>query len=198
MADDDAATIRAVLDGDIDRFAALVDKYQGQAIRLAFSLLGNYADAQDASQDAFVSAYRALGRFRGGAAFSTWLYRIVINECRDLWRRRARRPVMALEAGSRPDEDGASGLFQVDAPASGADPGQALQQRELALVLSSAIAALPDRQRAAFALHHLHGCTLEETAAAMGCRLGTAKAHLFRATERLQRHLAPWVAHGGG
>ncbi|MBI2496080.1 MAG: sigma-70 family RNA polymerase sigma factor [Candidatus Omnitrophica bacterium] len=81
--EEEEEVIQAVLRGDVDRYAELVDKYQAWARRVAFSLLGNYEDARDASQEAFVSAYRSLGRFRASAAFSTWLYRIVVNECKD-------------------------------------------------------------------------------------------------------------------
>lgn len=193
MADSDAGTIQAVLDGDVDRYAELVDKYQGPALRLAFSLLGNDEDAKDASQEAFVSAYRSLGRFRGGAKFSTWLYRIIVNVCHDLRRRRSRQPVAASGLGTMdPARDGVDFFDHVDDPA--ASPSDQLDNRELSRRLSGAIEALPMRQRTAFTLHHLHGLALEEVAAVMRCRLGTVKSHVFRATERLRAILTPWVA----
>lgn len=194
MAEADADAIAAVLDGDVERYAALVDKYQEPAIRLAFSVLGNYEDARDVSQEAFVSAYRSLGRFRGGAKFSTWLYRIVLNECKDARKRRARRPVAVAIVGEPDvDHDAGDGLF-VDPADPGGDPSDRLEQRELAGRLSLAIGGLPMNQRAAFLLHHVHGLPLDETAAVMGCRLGTVKAHVFRATAALRARLAPWLA----
>ncbi|MBI3321455.1 MAG: sigma-70 family RNA polymerase sigma factor [Candidatus Omnitrophica bacterium] len=197
MAGSDAETIQAVLRGDVDRYAELVDQYQGQAIRLAFSLLGNYEDAKDASQEAFVSAYRSLGQFRGGAKFSTWLYRIVVNECKDVYRRRARQPVASVsvgDPGAESQED--SGLFiEVDDPAAG--PDEQAEQRELSQRLSRTIALLPMKQRTAFLLHHVHGLPLEEVAQVMGCRAGTVKSHVFRATEHLRNDLAPWLKQEG-
>jgi len=197
MADCDAEAIRAVLNGDAERYAELVDRYQGPALRLAFSFLGNYEDARDVSQEAFVSAYQALGRFRASAKFSTWLYRIVINECKDAYKRRARQPMAASGLGG-PDseEDAGDGLF-ADAADPGAGPGDQLVARELSLALSAAIRDLPAQQQTAFFLHHVHGLPLEEAAGVMGCRVGTVKAHVFRATERLRVRLARWVNEEG-
>jgi len=188
MADDDAQVIRAVLDGDIDRYAALVDKYQARALRIAFSLLGNSEDARDASQEAFVSAYRSLARFRGDAQFSTWLYRIVVNACKDAYRRRARQPAAAGLGGS--SEDGEA-LFEIaDASRS---PQDALVQREASRRLSAAIDQLPLQQRTAFVLHHVHGLPLAAVAKVMACRVGTVKSHVFRASASLRARLNGWM-----
>jgi len=193
MADRDTDTIHAVLAGDVDRYAELVDRYQAPALRLAFSLLGNYEDAKDASQEAFVNAYRALGRFRGRAKFSTWLYRIVVNKCKDLYKRRARRPELAGSM-SLPGGDGEPVDFFEAVPDPGAGPGEQLANQELSRQLSRAIGELPMKQRTAFALHHVHGLPLDEVAAVMRCRTGTVKSHIFRATTRLRTVLSPRLA----
>ena len=198
MAGSDAETIQAVLNGDVDRYAELVDKYQGPAIRLAFSFVGNNEDAKDVSQEAFVSAYRSLGRFRQGAKFSTWLYRIIVNECKDAYKRRARQPVAIARVGGEPDLEASEGtdLF-IDVADPTASPSDQLANRELAHQLSGAISRLPMKQRTAFVLHHLHGLPLEEVAGVMRCRLGTVKSHLFRATEQLRKQLSDWLPQGG-
>ncbi|MDP3703533.1 MAG: RNA polymerase sigma factor [Candidatus Omnitrophota bacterium] len=188
----DDQTIQAVLDGDADRFAELVDRYQEQTLKLAFSLLGNYEDAKDASQEAFVSAYRSLRRFRGGAKFSTWLFRMVVNVCKDVYKRRARLPVVVAGVGEPrrrrgepdPDVDGAGLFVDVEDPA--ASPSDQLANRELGHRLSAAITGLPMKQRTAFLLHHVHGLPLAEVASVMHCRLGTVKSHIFRATDHLK------------
>jgi RNA polymerase sigma-70 factor (ECF subfamily) len=198
MRDSDDRTVRAVLAGDVDRYAELVEQYQGSAIRLAFSLLGNYEDARDVSQEAFVRAYRSLGRFRGACAFSTWLFRIVINACKDARRQRARRPaIVGRVAAHPPDEEPAGGLF-VEVADPGRDPSEEASDRELARQLSQAIGALPFQQRSALVLHHIHGLAIEETAMVMGCRAGTVKSHLFRAARTLRRRLAPWWSDATG
>ena len=194
MAGSDVEIIQAVLNGDVDRYADLVDTYQEGALKVAFSMLGNYEDAKDASQEAFVSAYRGLGRFRGGAKFSTWLYRIVVNECKDVYKRRARQPVVVASVGSprqwrgEPDPD-RNGVLFVDVEDPAASPSDQLANRELAHRLSAAIGSLPMKQRTAFLLHHVHGLPLEEVASVMRCRLGTVKSHIFRATRHLQEAL---------
>jgi len=193
MADSDAEIIQAVLQGDVDRYAALVDKYQGPAHRLAFSLLGNSEDAKDASQEAFVNAYRSLARFRGRAAFSTWLYRIVVNECKDAQKRSARQPLVVASVDQSNGHPHDETIFvDVDDPT--ANPGDQVETLELSRRLSGTIGSLPMKQRTAFVLHHLHGLTLEEVACVMRCRIGTVKSHVFRATERLRAQLAPWLA----
>ncbi|MBI3318976.1 MAG: RNA polymerase sigma factor [Candidatus Omnitrophica bacterium] len=193
MAGSDTEIIQAVLQGDVDRFAELVDKYQGLVFRVALSFLGHHEDAKDASQEAFVSAYRSLRRFRGGATFSTWLYRIVVNECKDTFKRRSRQPAVAATVDQPdPRRDVDEGLFiDVDDPT--ANPSDQLANRELSQRLSQAIGALPMKQQRAFALHHLHGLTLEEVAGIMQCRVGTVKSHVFRATESLRMQLTPWL-----
>ena len=194
MAQSDAETIRAVLDGDVDRYAELVGKYQGQALRLAFSLLGNCEDAKDVSQEAFINAYRSLGQFRGGAKFSTWLYRVVVNECKDAYKRRARQPMVVAGVGEpAPDAGDEASLFMVDVEDPTANPSDAATNQELSLRLSQAIGALPMKQRTAFLLHYVHGLPLDEVAGVMACRIGTVKSHIFRATEALRIALTPWL-----
>lgn len=193
MSGNDEAIIQAVVQGDVDRYAELVDKYQGPVLRVAYSLLGNHEDARDVAQEAFVNAYRSLGRFRGGSQFSTWLYRIVVNECKDVHRRRARQPAVVASVGE-PEEsvNGRTIFVDVDDPSAG--PRDQMANHELSRRLSGSIEALPMQQRTAFALHHLHGLTLEEVATVMRCRVGTVKSHVFRATEQLRIQLRPWLA----
>lgn len=198
MPNPDAEAIQAVLQGDVDRFAELVDRHQAQAQRIAFSFLGNYDDAKDISQEAFVNAFRSLRRFRGKARFSTWFYRIVINECKDAQRRRFRQPAIAARVHPvEPEDSGAeAGLF-IDVPDDSAGPGDWAQNRELSRQLSVAIRSLPMTQQTVFLLHHVHGYSLEEAAEVMDCRVGTVKSHLFRATERLKTLLSPALKQEG-
>lgn len=198
MASQDAEAIQAVLEGDVNRFAELVDRYQAQAQRVAFSFLGNYDDAKDISQEAFVNAFRSLRRFRGKARFSTWLYRIVINECKDAQKQRARQPAIAARIGPVEAElpEAETGLF-VDVPDAAANPGEQAQSRELSRQLSHAIRGLPMTQQTVFLLHHVHGCSLEEVAEVLDCRVGTVKSHLFRATDRLKTLLRPMLEREG-
>lgn len=176
--DGDPEIIHAVLQGEIDRYGDLVSKYQLSAWKLAYGFVGNFEDARDISQNGFVKGYRHLRSFGGRAKFSTWLYRIIANECKDFLRRKNREP-------EREDPS----LF--DAPDPSPDPREAAFQKELAMKMGRALTRLSLKQRTAFILHHLHGLPQEEVAQVMGCRTGTVKAHLFRARETLRAIIEP-------
>lgn len=197
MADPEAVIIAAVLAGNTERYAELVNAYQAQAIRIAFSFLGNHEDARDAAQEAFVNAFRGLSRFRQGAKFSTWLYRIIINACKDARRKHLRQPrILATVGDGAQVEVDEGGIFMdLEDPAAG--PAVLLQQQELSRHLTGAIVQLPEKQQQAFVLHHLHGFSLEDVAGIMNCRLGTVKSHIFRAMACLRQTLAPWVQTEG-
>lgn len=186
----DVEVIEAVLRGEADRYAELVIRYQTAAWTLAYRFVGNWEDAKELSQNGFIKAYQHLRRFRRRAAFSTWLYRIIVNECKDFFKRKARRPAM-VSLGSDPADDDPV-LFEAADPSG--DPGTALADRELAKQMSTAIEGLPMKQHEAFVLHHLQGLSLEEAARVMRCRVGTVKAHLFRACEQLRSRLTPYLS----
>ena len=186
---DEAAVIAAVLQGHRDRYAELVDRYQLAAWKLAYGLVGNMDDAKELSQNGFVKAYRHLRSFRGGSKFSTWLYRIVVNECKDFLKAKSRRPMTVSLTPT--DEEAGGELFEPEDPSR--SPREAAADQDVARRLSSAIAVLPLQQGVAFRLHHLEGYSLEEAAQIMGCRVGTVKAHVFRACERLRSELEPYV-----
>ena len=189
--DPDHQVVEAVLQGETERYGELVNRYQLAAWRLAFGFVGNLEDARELAQNAFVKALRSLHRFRGQSKFSTWLYRIVANECKDFLRHKAREPgLVSLESNS--GEEDSPELFEVADPAK--DPRQAASDRELAGKLAQAIGRLPVKQRTAFLLHYVHGLPIEEVSGVMGCRAGTVKAHLFRATGSLRIFLEPALA----
>jgi RNA polymerase sigma-70 factor (ECF subfamily) len=188
---DDDEIVRAVCAGDTEAFTRLVDKYQAMAIKVAFSLLGNEQDAYDAAQEAFISAYQALPRFRGGAKFSTWLYRIVANKCKDVYRKRARTADSWLRISTTGSSAREDQMMDIHDPESG--PALKLYNREVAEALNEAISQLPLKQRMAFVLHHMHGMALNEVADIMQCRVGTVKSHVFRATAALKSRMQPWL-----
>lgn len=185
-ASDDEEIIEAVLRGQPDRYAELVVKYQRAAWKIAYGFVGNMDDARELSQNGFVKAYWNLRRFQRRAKFSTWLYRIVVNECKDFFKRARRRPATVSLSGQT--SEGEEIVFDVEDPSG--TPSDRLANRELAAQIGAAIAALPAQQREAFLLHHVNGLSLDDAAEVMGCRVGTVKAHVFRACERLRERLA--------
>jgi len=186
---DESEIIGAVLQGETERYGELVSQYQLAAWKLAYSFVGDWEEAKDLSQNGFVKAYRHLRHFRGSSKFSTWLYRIIANECKDFLRRRSRQP-RTVPLGAEPDPEEPA-LLEVADPAGG--PRESAHQRELAGKLSQAIERLSMKQRSAFTLHHLSGLGLEEVSRVMGCRAGTVKTHLFRANEKLRLSMEPFL-----
>ncbi len=190
----DAVLVRQAQAGEAAAYARLVERYQERAVRLAFTLVHHWEDARDLSQEAFVKAFRQLGSFRSEAAFSTWFYRIVVNTCRDFQRRARLRRWLSL---ARPATDDDEELSIFDAPSHEPLPDVRAADQELGIALTQAIDQLPPRQRAAFILKHLEGMSIEEVAQVLQCAPGTVKAHLFHATGKLQRWLAPFRASAG-
>ena len=164
--------------GDATAYEELVRAHQAIAFRTAYLLAGNEADAQEAAQDGFLKAYRALGRFRAGAPFRPWLLKIVANEARNRRRSAGRRQALALRAVA----DAAPG----DAAPS---PEAALVSAEQRRELLAAVDRLGDDHRLVLSCRFFLDLSEEETAAALGVRRGTVKSRLSRALERLRAEL---------
>jgi RNA polymerase sigma factor (sigma-70 family) len=165
--------------GDAVAFAELVRSHQQMAFRTAYLVTRNAADAEDAAQDAFVKAFRALPRFRAGAPLRPWLLRIVANEARNRRRASVRREGLALRAAH-------------EAPSGGAAPspeGRLLAAEERRRLLA-AVDALPEEQRLAIGCRYLLELSEAETAAVLGIRPGTVKSRLSRALDRLREAYA--------
>ena len=152
--------------------------FQGIAFRTAWLIAGNAADAEEAAQNGFVKAYRALWRFRPGAPFRPWLLRIVANEARNSRRSATRREALALRAAGE--------VAPGDAAPS---PEAALLGTEQREQLLDAVNRLSERDREAIACRFFLDLSEEETAAALGCRRGTVKSRLSRALDRLRAEL---------
>jgi RNA polymerase sigma-70 factor (ECF subfamily) len=167
-------------DGNLDAFNSLVDRYQGAVYGLCRRLLGNREAAEDAAQEAFLSAYRGLGRFAGGS-FRSWLLRIAANECKDELRRRKRK-------------DAATSLDAIndrlDAPVELADPNAdttaPLQAAELGEAVERLLLRLPFEQRQAVLLVDVYELHYDEVARIAGASVGTIKSRIHRGRERLR------------
>jgi RNA polymerase sigma factor (sigma-70 family) len=164
--------------GDLRAWETIVRTHQGIAFRTAYLLSGSAADAEEAAQDAFVKAYRALGRFRRGAPLRPWLLRIVANEARNRRRSAARREGLVLRAAAEHRPGGAV-----------PSPEAALLTRESQAQLLEAVERLSDDHRDAVVCRYFLDLSEEETAAALRVRRGTVKSRLARALERLREEL---------
>jgi RNA polymerase sigma factor (sigma-70 family) len=175
---DETDLIERTKRGDNDAYEALVHAYQGIAFRTAYVITGSAADAEEAAQDGFVKAFRAIGRFRRGEPFRPWLLRIVANEARNRRRSAGRRAQLAL----RYAETQGSG----DAVPS---PEGSVLSGERSAELLGAVNALGEEHRLVIACRYFLDLSEEETAAALGVRRGTVKSRLARALARLREQL---------
>ena len=179
---DEVALISAAQNGDLTAFNRLVLAYQDLIFSLTYRMMGEVDSAEDATQDAFLSAYRNLRSYRGGS-FKAWLMRIATNACYDELRRRKRRPTTPLEPLDDDDEE-------VESPRWIADPGespeQAAERAELAQALQHCLNDLPDDFRAVVLLVDVQGMDYAEVSQTMGKPLGTVKSRLARARLRLR------------
>jgi RNA polymerase sigma factor (sigma-70 family) len=162
--------------GDLDCFNQLVERYQREVYNLSLRMLSNASAAEDATQDAFLSAFRGIGKFRGGI-FRAWLFRIAANACRDQLRSLRRRPTTSLD--DVPFE------LESDQPS----PEDFAMRQELGEEIKRALAALPPDQRLAVILRDIEGLDYEEIAQVTGSSLGTVKSRINRGRARLRHHL---------
>ncbi len=166
-------------DGSLDAFNSLVERYQGAVYNLCLRLIGDRGLAEDAAQEAFISAYRAIGRFQGGSIRS-WLLRIAANQSKDELRRRMRRgPQESLSAPGHDDQP-------IDLPDSAESQADYVERLAVGRGIQQALFSLPFEQRQAIILSDLHGYHYEEIAFIAGASVGTVKSRIHRGRERLR------------
>lgn len=164
----DTELVRRVKKGDLEAFNRLVERYQNHVFNAAARILGSHASADDAAQETFIAAYRAIGGFRGDN-IRAWLLRIAKNKCYDMMRASRRRPADSLE--DMPLEPQASGSAAPEAEA---------MRAELAAELQRAIMSLPNDRRSAVVFVDVQGLSYREAAEAAGISVGTLKSRLSR------------------
>ena len=193
--DDDA--IRRCQCGEIAGMGALVARYQVPAVRLAYLLTGDHDLANDIAQESFLLAYRGIKRFRLGAPFAPWFFRIVTNTARQQQRFARRRREISLDALA-PDDSAthALGAAAEVARATHADPAEQAEGAEAQATLLRLLDGLPQKQREAMALRYYMGYTDQQIAHLLGCRLGTVQQRLHAGRASLRQAIlsrSPWL-----
>jgi RNA polymerase sigma-70 factor (ECF subfamily) len=177
---DDAWLVARGLKQDREAFGQLVDRHASAIVSLVHRMVGNRAEAEDLAQETFLAAFKALPTFRGNSKFSTWLYRIAVNKCKD-WRR-ARRPGQSLhdvDADERLDRQVAEERT----------PETLVSQQQVARQLDQAIQRLPPLYREAFVLKHVEGLSYEEMEEVLGVNVDTLKMRVYKGRLQLSREL---------
>lgn len=178
----DAELLQAHVAGDPDAFGLLFARHRDRLWGVALRTMGNPEDAADGLQDALVAAYRRAGSFRGDAAVTTWLHRVVVNACLD--RLRAAKVRAAQPLPDQLDEYGERGALVSAAPAA-EDPAEAAVAAERRRLVLQALATLPAEQRAALVLVDMEGYSVTEVAQMLECAEGTVKSRCSRGRARL-------------
>lgn len=192
----DALLVERLKNGDRQASEELIRRYQDRAFAVAFRMLsGDREEALDLTQEAFLTALRKIDGFEGNSSFYTWFYRILVNTCLDSLRRRKRwRRLLHFRRPTAQDtREPSETLAEVASSEPSANPGAAVDARELQRDLRGALALLSDRQRMIFNLKVFEEMRIAEIARTMGLAEGTVKSHLFRATRIMRGALADWA-----
>jgi RNA polymerase sigma-70 factor (ECF subfamily) len=182
MSSTDEELVARSIGGDLDAFNQLVLRWERPIYALAYRVIGREEDARDVCQDTFLRAFRALGGFKGQAKFSSWLYRITLNLCRDWIRRERRQPIAQAPEGVD--------LVEL---AGETEPSESIEElvarKEIGAAVAQAMALLPEEQRTAIVLKEYHGLTFQEIADMLDCPLSTVKTRLYQGLTVLRRQL---------
>jgi RNA polymerase sigma-70 factor, ECF subfamily len=177
----DEELVARTVAGDADSFNVLIKRWERPIYALAYRTIGRDEDARDVCQEAFLRAYRALPGFKGQAKFSSWLYRITLNLCRDWIRRQRRTPIVSAPEG-----------VDIVELASDQGPVESIEdlvaRNQLTRTVGEAMRLLPEEQRTAIVLKEYHGLTFQEIADLQGCPLSTVKTRLYQGLSVLRRH----------
>ncbi len=178
--------VRKAQSNDLSAFEELVNLYQNRVYGLCIHLSGNPDDAQDLAQEAFIRAYKALGRFRNEADFGTWIHRITVNVWLNMQRKNNGRQAVSLD---EPYQSNDGGSLQREVAALDGDPIQELEEKEFRGLVRKVLEDLTEEHRAVLVLREIEGYSYEEISRMLNCSLGTVKSRLSRAREVMRREL---------
>jgi RNA polymerase sigma-70 factor (ECF subfamily) len=188
----DSLLVREAKGGNAEAYGELVSRYQDKVFTVIYGQIGSREDALDLTQDVFIRAHGAIGRFREDAVFYTWLYRIAVNACIDYLRRRKR-----VQQPFSLDGEVLAGLgYEPVDESPFVDPERVLENSELRVALRTAIDSLSEPLRVAVLMHDVEGLSQKEIADLLKCPLGTVKSRIQRGRMELRQKLAHFVDGG--
>ena len=190
--DTDQQLVQRTQRGDLRAFDLLVLKDQGRIAALVSRYVSDAGEVEDVTQEAFIKAYRALGKFRGDSAFYTWLYRIAANAAKNHLVAKGRRP------GADATIQDAESFDEGGMLSESASPEALAMGGELAVVVESALNALPDELKAALMLREFDGLSYDDIADVLGCPVGTVRSRIFRAREAIDQRVKEQISGGSG
>ncbi len=186
--DPDATFVRAVQGGDMAAFDQLVIKHKDKLFNMVYWLLGDYQEANDCAQEVFIKAFKGIKKFRFQSSFSTWLYRIAINTCKNRRKSSAfrwQKRTVPLGNPKSSKQDNRPSEIQSGSPS----PENCLEKKERIILIQKAVNALPQEQNRVIVLRDIQGLSYQEIADITGLNLGTVKSRLARARLELKNKL---------
>ncbi|MBN2326239.1 MAG: sigma-70 family RNA polymerase sigma factor [Candidatus Omnitrophica bacterium] len=178
--------IRRAQEGDADAFSMLVRTHRNPLIQVAYGFLHDREEAMDAAQEVFFKAYRKIHSFKNQSSLYTWLYRIMINHCKDRLRSRKRTSAVSIDSWN---DDGL--IFEI--PDQSSNPAQMADQRERERIVKAAIEILPDKHKKVLLLRELGGLSYKEISQVLNCREGTVMSRLYHARRMLAGELSTLI-----
>ena len=191
---EDAVLIKAFQAGDRAAFDGLVINHQHTLFNLCYRFLGDYQEANDSAQETFIKVYRSLKRFRFESAFSTWLYRIAVNTCKNRLKSgeyRRKREMVSLDDPAPPDNSSPAIRIRDEA----GSPATELEKKERMRLILEAVSALPPEQKEVVTLRDIEGFSYEEIGEITGVKPGTVKSRLARARLELKNRLRSVICY---
>jgi RNA polymerase sigma-70 factor, ECF subfamily len=193
LATDDLTLVKRVRGGDQRAFKLLVERYQRKVYAVALGMLKDKEEAMDVSQEAFVKVYKYLDHFKGDASFYTWLYRITVNICIDIIRKRAGAGGEAVEFDETMPMDVSEANIGALGSRLGTNPQKSALRRELAEKIQEALAAVPEKHRAILLLREVEGMSYEDLSRTLDIPKGTVMSRLFHARAKVQKILSQYL-----
>ncbi|MDQ2085267.1 sigma-70 family RNA polymerase sigma factor [Herbivorax sp. ANBcel31] len=168
--------------GSIEAFEQLIEKCQKKVFNIAFKMMGNYEDASELAQEAFIKAYKSIKKFKGDSLFSTWIYRITTNVCLDELRKRKNKKVISLDEYIKYDGEEIKRQVKDESPG----PEKVFEKREIKNIMKKCIDSLPIEYKTVVVLRDIQGFSYEEIAKIIKCPEGTVKSRINRARKALK------------
>jgi RNA polymerase sigma-70 factor, ECF subfamily len=193
VATDDLTLVKRVRSGDQRAFKLLVERYQRKVYAVALGMLRDKEEAMDVSQEAFVKVYKYLDHFKGDASFYTWLYRITVNICIDVIRRRGGGRGEQVEFDESVQVDVSEAQIGALGSRLGTSPQKSALRKELAEKIQEALAQVPEKHRAILLLREVEGLSYEDLARTLEIPKGTVMSRLFHARAKVQQILSKYL-----
>lgn len=193
MATDDLTLVKRARSGDQCALKLLIERYQRKVYSVALGMVKDREEAMDVSQEAFVKVYRYLDHFKGDSSFYTWLYRITVNICIDVLRRRAASRGEHVEFDENIQHDSAEANIGALGSRLGTNPQKTLLRKELAAKIEEALQEVPEKHRAILLLRELEGMSYEDLARTLQIPKGTVMSRLFHARAKMQTILNKYL-----